>query len=120
LPSIAAFNIVSASGPSTIAGVPLLAGRDAVFALAIRESLQKSGEGSLDLTAPWDSAPGGASGGPQLVQSLAPLPGANSVGLRPEGGAVTVREGAGAGDDPASALATDSFFAMLANEGTEE
>jgi hypothetical protein len=129
LPSVAAFNVGSSSGPPAIAGVPSLAGRDAMFALAVREPLQKPGESAFDLTARWDSAPAGAdrgwtsadaSGGPQLMQSLTPLPGGSSVGLRSEGSAVAVREGAGVGEDPASALATDSFFALLADEGAEE
>src|SRR5262249_2944195 len=107
-----------------------LAGRDAVFALAVREAFQKSGEPSFDLTAPWDSTPAGAdrewtpagaSGGPQLMQSWTPLPGANSVGVRSEGSAVAVPEGAWVGEDwPASGVGGDSFFALLAADTAGE
>jgi hypothetical protein len=65
LPSVAAFTVGSSTGPAAVAGVPSLADRDAVFALAVRESLQKPGESAFDLTARWDSAPAGADRGGQ-------------------------------------------------------
>jgi hypothetical protein len=123
LPSVATFNIASSSGPSAIAGVPSLAGRDAVFAMAVGEPLPKAGEPSLDLTAPLDSAnavedqaltPGGAFGGPSSMDRLAPLTQGSSHVFPADGSAVGLLDGVLAGEgNPASAVGTDSFFALL-------
>jgi DNA-binding beta-propeller fold protein YncE len=123
LSSVAAFNVASSSGPSAVAGVPSLTSRDAVFALVVGEALPKAGEPSLDLAAPLDSAnavadqalaPAGAFGGPSLIDRLAPLTQGSSHGFRAERSAVGLLEGVLVGEEnPASPVATDSFFALL-------
>jgi hypothetical protein len=129
LPSIALFTIASSRGPSAIAGVPSLAGQDAVFALAVREAFPKSGEPSVDLTAPGDSPAlvadqsltrANTFGGQQSIDSLAPLA-RGSHGFRSERSAVGLLDGVLIGEEnPASAVGTDSFFALLAADAAGE
>jgi DNA-binding beta-propeller fold protein YncE len=129
-PTVAAFTVGSSSGPSAIAGVPSLAGRDAVFALGVRGFLERPGEPSLDFTAPFASAPAladrawtrtGAPDALKPMESLTPFSGGISSGLGFADSAVGLREGAWVGEDsPASSGATDSIFALLAEDGAEE
>jgi hypothetical protein len=90
-----------------------------MVAMVMRESLSKPGEPSLDLTTPFDSlplavdkvlTPAGVFGGQQLAQR-------SSHAFRPDPSAVDLLDRIGVGEDnAASALGTDSFFALLAAE----
>jgi hypothetical protein len=127
--SAAPLAIASSSGPSAIAGVPSLAGQDAVFALAVREAFPKPGEPSADLTAPGDSPAlvadqsltrANAFGGQQSIDSLAPLA-RGSHGFRSERSTVGLLDGVLIGEEnPPSAVGTDSFFALLAADPAGE
>jgi hypothetical protein len=95
--------------------------------MAMREFAQKP---SLDFTAPFDSFPAGAdrtwtpAGAPdglKPMESSTPLSARISSGLGFADSAVGLPGGAWAGEDsPASTGATDSIFAMLADDGAEE
>jgi hypothetical protein len=118
------FNIASSTGAAVVAAVPSPASRDAVFALVVGEPLQKSGQPSLDLTASLDSpapvadqalTPAGAFGGQQSLDHLAPLTRGSSHGFRSERNTVGLLDSVLVGEEnPASAMVTDSLFALLA------
>jgi hypothetical protein len=134
-PSVAALGAVSAVGPSGVAGVPALAGRDALFALSVRESLQEPDASSLDLAAvealtphlgslpltpdrAW--VPVGASGGQRPPDAFTPLTPGSIPGARTDRSAAALLDGPSADEGPASAWATDSFFAGLAEDAPAE
>jgi hypothetical protein len=122
-PSAAATTPVSSVGPNTITDAPSLAGRDAVAALLLRESLPSPGGAAVDLPAggapapgPDDLSPADLLGGPQPLDALTPLTVASSQALRPEPRAPGLLDSPWATfAGPASAAATDSFFAALAD-----
>jgi hypothetical protein len=130
-PSVAALGVVSAVGPSSIAGVASLASRDALFALSVRESLPGPGASSIDLAAVealmphlgslpltpdrgW--APVGASGGQKPLDPFTPLTPGSIAGARTDRSAAALLDGPSADESPASARATDSFFVGLAED----
>jgi hypothetical protein len=126
-PPVAAFNAVSPGGPSTVAGVPSVSGRDAVFALLARESLQEAGGaltpqlGSPTPIADRASIPAGAAGGQTPMDHLTPLAPGSSPGFRSERGAVDLLYGAVADEEgQPSAVATDLFAAGLADDAPVE
>jgi hypothetical protein len=116
-PSVASGTSVSSTGADSGAGSPSMSNRDGLSALLIGVSLPQPGARSVDLTAPLASpppdadtelTPAGVFGGQQLTQR-------SSHAFRPDPSAVDWLGNKWVGEDnAASALETDSFFALLA------
>jgi hypothetical protein len=135
-PSVAALEAVTCIGPSAVAGPPPVARSDAVFTLLGRESLPRPGELSVSLRAGetlpcWlDSptpvadrgwTPSGASSGPTPLDSMTAPAVASSQGPRSGASAVDLPDGAPADlESPVSVVATDSFFARLAEDAAAD
>jgi hypothetical protein len=131
-PTVAALDAAASGRVSVVAGVPSLPGRDAVFALLGRESLPRPGEPSVDL--PADDALTSWLHSPASVGDSAWTAVSVSGGQKPLGPSTPLTSGsgqefhfdrsaAGLPDGPlveeeslASAGATDSFFAGLAED----
>ena len=114
-PSVPAFNAAASSGVPIAAAVPSLAGRDAVFALLARDFDSPTPVTDRALT------PAGASGGQKSVDQLTSLTPGSSEGFGSERSAVDLLDGAWADEEnQASAAATDSSSAMLADDAPAE
>jgi hypothetical protein len=136
LPPVAALNVVSTNWPSAVAAIPSLVSRDMVFSLLMRESLPGSGQPTFNhlasgaLLAQLDGPTGiadqawtaaGPVGGQQPLDPLTPLPPAGSPAFGADHSAVEQLEGAWIDDDTqSSTVATDAFFAVLAEDTVAE
>ena len=132
-PSVPAVNAAPSSGVPIAAALPSMAGRDAVFIMLARESLQSSGVPSIDFMAGGaftthvgSSAPAadgalaltGAFGGQKFVDQPAPLTPVTSQGLGSEREAVGLLDSAWANEESQPSAATDAFFALLADDAS--
>jgi hypothetical protein len=116
-PSVVSGASTSSTGAEAMAGITSLAHQDAVFVLELGESLPQPGARSVDLTTSLDNpppaadkalTPAGALGGQQVTQQ-------STLAFRPDPSAVDLLDNNWVGEaNAASALGTDSFFALLA------
>jgi hypothetical protein len=132
LPSVADLNAAASGRPSGVAGMPSLVRREAVFGPLVGTPLARSGEPSFDLTdagaftrrldspTPVEDRampPAGASGERNPGDHPTPLTRRSGHGFRSERSAVGLLYRAWIDEErPASAVATDSFFAALADD----
>jgi sugar lactone lactonase YvrE len=136
LPSVAAFNVVSASWPSAVPALPSVANRDMVFSLLGRERLPGSGPSAFDhlaggaLLAQLDGPTGivdqawtaaGPGAGQQPLDPLTPLSPASSPAFGADRSTGDRLDPAWIDDDSqSSAVATDALFAGLAEDTLAE
>jgi hypothetical protein len=135
-PTVAALVPAVSGGQSVVVDIPSVAGRDAVFALPGRESMPKSGEAAVNhqagaaLTSWLDSSMpaanrawtiAGVSGGQKPLDLWTPLTPEGSQGLSFAQSVVDLPDDPVGGEEsPASAMAIDSGFAMLAEDAQAE
>jgi hypothetical protein len=110
-PPAAAIDAASPVGPLTSAGVPSLAGRDALFALFTAK---------VDGPAPIADHAATPAGPPNALALLTSIVGTSGPAFRSEGNAVGLLGGTLADDGPALVGVTDSLFAAPADDTATE
>jgi hypothetical protein len=133
-PPAAALSAVYSVGPSTITAFPSLVGRDAVFALPVRELVLTFGTSAIDVLAVGAITPRldsltpvadgawtltGTSAGKKPMDSMPLLTPASSQTVRSDRDAVSVRDGSGA-DEGGLASTADLVFALPLIDTAEE